>query len=196
MIYGLEGKDAGEITFKGETLKAVSPQEMINKKILYLNNNRKQAGLLLNSGTADNLLLPRMDDLSVLTILKNNAIADFAEKYIKLFSIVVPSIFEKPRNLSGGTQQKLMFSMCSGAEPDLMIVNEPTRGIDVGAKSEIHKFILNASEQGTGFIIFSSDLPELVGLCDRIYIMRNKAIIGNIQGDEIDEEAILAMACG
>jgi ABC-type sugar transport system ATPase subunit len=196
MIYGLEGKDAGEITFKGEKLRVVSPQEMINKKILYLNNNRKQAGLLLNSGTADNMLLPRMDDLTVLTILKNRAIADFTEKYIKMFSIVVPSIFEKPRNLSGGNQQKLMFSMCSGAEPELMIVNEPTRGIDVGAKSEIHKFILNASEQGTGFIIFGSDLPELVGLCDRIFIMKNKKIIGNIQGDEIDEEAILAMACG
>ena len=196
MIYGLEGKDAGEITLKNEKLSKVSPQEMIKKKVLYLNNNRKQAGLLLNSGTADNMLLPRMDDLSVMTILKNKAIAEFAEKYIRLFSIVVPSIFEKPRNLSGGNQQKLMFSMCSGAEPDLMIVNEPTRGIDVGAKSEIHKFILNASESGTGFIIFSSDLPELVGLCDRIYIMKNNEIIGKLQGDDIDEEAILALACG
>lgn len=85
--------------------------------------------------------------------------------------------------------------MCTGAEPELMIVNEPTRGIDVGAKSEIHKFILQASDKGTGFIIFSSDLPELVGLCDRIYIMKNKALVGDLQGDAIDEEAILAMAC-
>jgi ABC-type sugar transport system ATPase subunit len=196
MIYGLEGRDAGEITFKNEKLTRVSPQDLIQKRILYLNNNRKQAGLLLNSGTADNMILPKMDELSVLTILKNNAIAEFTEKYIKLFSIVIPNIFEKPRNLSGGNQQKLMFSMCTGAEPELMIVNEPTRGIDVGAKSEIHKFILNASDQGTGFIVFSSDLPELVGLCDRIYIMKNKAIIGELQGDDIDEEAILALACG
>jgi len=195
MIYGLEGKDAGEITFKNEKLSKITPQEMIRKKILYLNNNRKQAGLLLNSGAADNMMLPRMDDLSVMTILKNNAIADYAEKYIRLFSIVIPSIFEKPRNLSGGNQQKLMFSMCTGAEPELMIVNEPTRGIDVGAKSEIHKFILQASDKGTGFIIFSSDLPELVGLCDRIYIMKNKALVGDLQGDAIDEEAILALAC-
>jgi len=195
MIYGLEGKDAGEITFKDEKLTKVTPQEMIKKKILYLNNNRKQAGLLMNSGAADNMMLPRMDDLSVMTILKNNAIADYAEKYIRLFSIVIPSIFEKPRNLSGGNQQKLMFSMCTGAEPELMIVNEPTRRIDVGAKSEIHKFILQASEKGTGFIIFSSDLPELVGLCDRIYIMKNQTLVGDPQGDAIDEEAILAMAC-
>jgi ABC-type sugar transport system ATPase subunit len=195
MIYGLEGKDAGEITFKNEKLSRITPQEMISKKILYLNNNRKQAGLLLNSGAADNMMLPRMDDLSVMTILKNNAIADYAEKYIRLFSIVIPSIFEKPRNLSGGNQQKLMFSMCTGAEPELMIVNEPTRGIDVGAKSEIHKFILQASEKGTGFIVFSSDLPELVGLCDRIYIMKNQTLVGDLQGDAIDEEAILAMAC-
>jgi ABC-type sugar transport system ATPase subunit len=127
--------------------------------------------------------------------MKNSAIAEYAEKFINLFSIVIPSIFEKPRNLSGGNQQKLMFSMCIGTEPDLMIVNEPTRGIDVGAKSEIHKFVLNASAQGTGFIVFSSDLPELVGLCDRIYVMKNKSIVGELRGEAIDEEAILALAC-
>jgi ABC-type sugar transport system ATPase subunit len=169
---------------------------MIKRKILYLNNNRKQAGLLLDSPTTDNMLLPRIDDLSVMTILKKKAIAEFTEKYIKMFSIVIPSVYVRPLNLSGGNQQKLMFSMCSGAEPDLMIVNEPTRGIDVGAKSEIHKFILNASKQGTGFIIFSSDLPELIGLCDRIYVMNNKTIIGELQGDEINEESLLALACG
>lgn len=196
MIYGLEGKDSGQISYQGKPLKTISPQEMIKRNILYLNNNRKQAGLLMNSPAADNMLLPRMDELSILTILKNKAIADFTEKYIQLFSIVLPSIFERPRRLSGGNQQKLMFSMCSGAEPELMIVNEPTRGIDVGAKSEIHNFILNASEQGTGFIVFSSDLPELIGLCDRIYILNNMAIIGNLKGSEIDEEALLALACG
>ena len=89
-----------------------------------------------------------------------------------------------------------MFSMCIGTEPELMIVNEPTRGIDVGAKSEIHKFILNASVNGTGFIVFSSDLPELIGLCDRIYVMKNKSIVGELRGAEITEEDILALACG
>jgi ABC-type sugar transport system ATPase subunit len=196
MIYGLEGQDAGEITFKNEKLNRVSPQELIKKKILYLNNNRKQAGLLLDSGTADNMMMPKIDDLTSLSFLRNGAIADYTERYINIFSIVIPSIFQKPRNLSGGNQQKLMFSMCIGTEPELMIVNEPTRGIDVGAKSEIHKFILNASTQGTGFIIFSSDLPELMGLCDRIYIMKNKAIVGELQGDAITEEDILALACG
>jgi len=195
MMYGLEGKDAGEITFKSKKMTKVTPQEFIKNKILFLNNNRKQAGLLLNSATVDNMMMPKMDELSVLTIMKNNAIADYAEKFINLFSIVIPSIFEKPRNLSGGNQQKLMFSMCIGTEPELMIVNEPTRGIDVGAKSEIHKFVLNASAQGTGFIVFSSDLPELMGLCDRIYVMKSKAIVGVLQGDDITEEAILALAC-
>jgi ABC-type sugar transport system ATPase subunit len=195
MIFGLEGKDAGEITFKNEKLTKVTPQESINNKILFLNNNRKQAGLLLNSATVDNMMMPKIDELSVLTILKNGEIADYAEKFINLFSIVIPSIFEKPRNLSGGNQQKLMFSMCVGAEPELMIINEPTRGIDVGAKSEIHKFVLSALAQGTGFIIFSSDLPELMGLCDRIYVMKSKAIVGELQGDDITEEAILALAC-
>jgi ABC-type sugar transport system ATPase subunit len=196
MIYGLEGKDEGEVFFCGKRISRLSPQVMISNKILYLNNNRKQAGLLLESGTADNMMMPKMDALSRLSFLKNGAIADYTEKYIKLFSIVIPSIYQKPRNLSGGNQQKLMFSMCIGTEPELMIVNEPTRGIDVGAKSEIHRLILNASAQGMGLIIFSSGLPELMGLCDRIYIMKNKAIVGELQGDAITEEDILALACG
>jgi ABC-type sugar transport system ATPase subunit len=196
MIYGLEGKDTGEITFKNEKLSKLSPPELIKKKILYLNNNRKKAGLLLDSVTADNMMMPKMDELAFLTFLKRSEIANYTEKYINLFSIVIPSIFEKPRNLSGGNQQKLMISMCIGTNPELMIVNEPTRGIDVGAKSEIHKIILKASAQGTGFIIFSSELPELMGLCDRIYVMKNKSIVGELGGDTFEEEAVFAMAAG
>ncbi len=196
MIYGIEGRDTGQVIYKGKQINYLSPQEMVNRKILYLYNNRKQAGLLLDSSAADNLTITKLDELSTLTILNNKAIADFTEKFIRMFSIVIPGIFEKPRNLSGGNQQKLMFAICTAAEPELMIVNEPTRGIDVGAKSEIHKFILNASAQGMGFIIFSSDLPELIGLCDRIYIMKNKAVIGSLEGEDISEEAILALACG
>jgi ABC-type sugar transport system ATPase subunit len=142
------------------------------------------------------MMLPKMDELSTLTILKRNAIADYTEKYIRLFSIMIPSIFTKTRNLSGGNQQKLMISMCIGTNPELMIVNEPTRGIDVGAKSEIHKFILGSATQGTGFIIFSSDLPELMGLCDRIYVMKNKSIVGELDGDAINEEAVFTLAAG
>ena len=196
MIYGLEGKDTGEISFKNEKLTKVSPPELIKKKILYLNNDRKKAGLLLDSGAADNMSVPMIDKLSILTILRKNAIATYTEKYIDLFSIVIPSIFTKTRNLSGGNQQKLMISMCIGTQPELMIVNEPTRGIDVGAKSEIHKFILESAKQGTGFIIFSSDLPELVGLCDRIYVMKNGIIVGELKGDDIDEESVFALAAG
>jgi ABC-type sugar transport system ATPase subunit len=196
MIYGLEGKQAGEITFKNEKLTKISPPELIKKKILYLNNDRKKAGLLLDSGASDNMMMPKIDELSTLTILRKNAIADYTEKYINLFSIVIPNIFTKTRNLSGGNQQKLMISMCVGTEPELMIVNEPTRGIDVGAKSEIHKFILESAKQGTGFIIFSSDLPELIGLCDRIYVMKKKSIVGELKGDAIDEESVFALAAG
>jgi ABC-type sugar transport system ATPase subunit len=196
MIYGLEGKDSGEFTFKDQKLKKITPPELIKKKILYLNNDRKKAGLLLDSGAADNMMAPKMDELSTLTILRKNAIAEYTKKYIALFSIMIPSIFTKTRNLSGGNQQKLMISMCIGTQPELMIVNEPTRGIDVGAKSEIHKFILEAATQGTGFIIFSSDLPELMGLCDRIYVMKNKSIVGELEGDAIDEKAIFSLAAG
>ncbi len=88
MIYGLEGKDTGEITFKNEKLTKITPPELLKKKILYLNNNRKKAGLLLGSGAADNMMMPKMDELSTFSFLNKNAIEDYTEKYIHLFSML------------------------------------------------------------------------------------------------------------
>ena len=89
-----------------------------------------------------------------------------------------------------------MLSACLGTEPRLLVVNEPTRGIDVGAKAEIHRFLLQCSEEGIGLIIFSSELPELMSLCDRIFVMKNKALAGILSDDEIAEEAVVALAAG
>jgi ABC-type sugar transport system ATPase subunit len=183
MLYGLEGKEKGEIVFKGETLQKLNSSTLVEKKILYLNNNRKKAGLLLDSPSCENMILPVIDRMSRRTILLKRKMQDYTEKYIKTFSITISSIFQKPRNLSGGNQQKL-------------IVNEPTRGIDVGAKAEINRFLLDIVNKGIGLIVFSSELPELMSLCDRIIIMKQKRIVGELKGDEITEEAVIGLAAG
>ena len=116
-----------------------------------------------------------------------------AEKYIGEFNIVIPSVFQQPQYLSGGNQQKLMFSICMGNNPEIVIINEPTRGIDVGAKGEIHRFILSLIRKGLSVIVFSSEIPELISLCDRVIVMVKNRIRGEIPKG-MTQEAIMAKA--
>lgn len=196
MLYGLEYKENGTISFEDRILKKITPEALLADRILYLNNNRKKAGLLLSSSASDNMILPVMKKMSKGMLLDRRKILSYTQKFIELFSISIPGVFQKPKFLSGGNQQKLMLSICLGTEPKLFIVNEPTRGIDVGAKGEIHKFLLKSSTEGVGIIVFSSELPELISLCDRIYVLKNKGITGCVCGDDITEESIMALAAG
>lgn len=196
MIFGLEAMETGEVHFKGESIGKVTTTTMVDKKVMYINNNRKQAGLLLDSSTLDNMSMPVLKAFSDGIIINNKKLTDHTVKYVDAFNVVIPSVHQKPRNLSGGNQQKVLLSICLGNEPELLIINEPTRGIDVGAKAEIHKFLLEAVESGVGVIVFSSELPELMSLCDRIIIMKNKRIVGEISKEEISEEFIMTIAAG
>ena len=163
---------------------------------MYLNKNRKKAGLLLGMPAADNMALPVMQRMSSLGFLLFAKIADYTRKNIQRFAIVIPHINTKPQNLSGGNQQKLMMATCFGTEPDCVIINEPTRGIDVGAKAEIHKVILSLAQKGMSIILISSELPELLSLSDRIIVMKNKKISGELSGAEISQEEIMSLAAG
>lgn len=194
MIYGLEGRDEGEFFFKGKKLVNITPMNLIEQKILYLNNNRKNAGLLLNMSAMDNMSLPILKKISKFSFVNVQALKEHTAEFIKKFSIAIPSIWTKPGTLSGGNQQKIMLSICLGTEPECFIINEPTRGIDVGAKNEIHRFILNIAKQGVSIIVFSSELPELISLTDRIIIMRNKTISGELRSMEINEKDIMTFA--
>ncbi len=196
MIFGLEAMESGEVYFKGEKISKVNTTTMVDKKIMYINNNRKHAGLLLDSSTLNNMSMPVLKDFSKGAIIDNRKLIDHTCKYIDAFNVVIPSVYQKPRNLSGGNQQKVLMSICLGKEPELLIINEPTRGIDVGAKAEIHRFLLNEVEKGVGLIVFSSELPELMSLCDRIIVMKNKRIVGEISKEEISEESIMTIAAG
>jgi len=188
--------ESGEVFFKGKKIPKVDTTVMVDKKITYLNNNRKQAGLLLDSSTLNNMSMPVLKDFSKGSIIDNKKLIEHTSEYIKAFNVVIPSVYQKPRNLSGGNQQKVLMSICLGKDPELLIINEPTRGIDVGAKAEIHKFLLEEVDKGVGVIVFSSELPELMSLCDRIIVMKNKRIVGEISKEEISEESIMTVAAG
>lgn len=195
MMYGLEHKDSGEIYIKGKKLEKVTPKNMVDRHVMYLNNNRKVAGLLLDMPVTDNVSLPILGKVSnKLGFINTKELKRISTEYIKKFDIALPSLSTKPRKLSGGNQQKVMMSACLAPEPEVVIVNEPTRGIDVGAKEEIHKFLLEIAKKGVGVIIFSSELPELMRLSDRIKIMRDNSIVGEVECSEFTEQTLMRYA--
>jgi ABC-type sugar transport system ATPase subunit len=138
--------------------------------------------------------VPVLEKFSRLALLDVKGLRNHTNTYIRKFSIVISSLRTKPRQLSGGNQQKLMLSICLGTEPACMIVNEPTRGIDVGAKAEIHDFIMKIANNGVGVIVFSSDLPELLSISDRIIVMHDKKIAGELTWPNLDESLVMTLA--
>jgi ABC-type sugar transport system ATPase subunit len=195
IMYGLEQKDGGEIFVKGKKINTVNPRNMIHENVMYLNNNRKLAGLLLDMSVTDNLSLPVLSKISTkFGFINFRNREKISMEYVDKFSIVLSSLKARPRNLSGGNQQKVMLSMCLVPEPEILIVNDPTRGIDVGAKTEIQKFLFEIAAKGVGIIIFSPELPELMSLCDKILVMRNNAIAGELSCGEYTEQAIMRYA--
>jgi len=195
MMYGLERKDSGEVYIEGEQVSRVNPRSMVQRQVMYLNNNRKSAGLLLDMAVTDNVSLPIVKRVSSRFGLINfKQLDELSLRFIKMFSIALPSLTTKPRNLSGGNQQKVMLSACLAPEPKILIANEPTRGIDVGAKAEIHKFLLEIAAKGVGVIVFSSELPELMKLSDRILVMRNNSIAGEVACGDFTEQTIMRYA--
>ena len=195
MIYGLENADSGELYLKGKLIKKPSPDLLVPAGVMYLNNNRKNAGLLFESPTMDNLSIPLLKELSNGPFVNKYKMKTHAEEYINKFDIVIPSALKQPRYLSGGNQQKLMFSICMCSNPDIVIINEPTRGIDVGAKGEIHRFILSLIREGLSVIIFSSEMPELISLCDRVIIMVKNRIHAELPKG-MTQKSIMTMAAG
>jgi ABC-type sugar transport system ATPase subunit len=196
VLFGLDSFDAGTVKINGRTIKRRDTDVMIGNGFIYLSNNRKKAGLFLDMTAAENMACPVLDSVSEGKILKKRNVQTYTQRFIEKFNIVIPNVRTKPKNLSGGNQQKLMFSICLGTAPRCVILNEPTRGIDVGAKAEIHKFILDLPRVGTSVILFSSELPELISLCDRVIVMRKHAVVEELTGDGINEEKIMALAAG
>lgn len=194
ILYGLMEKDSGEVLLKGKKTNKITPSWMIENKIVYLNNNRNLAGLLLNMPLTDNMALPILEKISTKGFIRLNRLLEITKKFIKKFSIIISNIRDLPKTLSGGNQQKLMLAMCISPKPECIIINEPTRGIDVGAKAEIHKFLSKISEEGVSLILFSSDLPELLALADSIIVLKNKRLSGFLDQNEIEEQTIMSYA--
>lgn len=196
-IFGVEPPDQGCIFLEGNKIQVNNPKRAIKHGIAYLTEDRKNQGLYLNMAYRENLVAPQLDNFcKTLGFLDEKKINNFAEDYKKRFRIATPDIKRQVRNLSGGNQQKVLLSMWVGISPKLLIVDEPTRGVDIGARSDIYQILRHLADQGIGIVMISSDLPEVLGLSDRILVMREGRIVSQLLADEATEEKIIAAATG
>ncbi len=196
-LFGIEPADSGEIALEGEGQKIRSPEQALRLGIAYVTEDRRQLGLAMPMSIVANISLPMLRTyLSNLGLVKQKDETATAEKYRERLSIRTPSVKVGVDKLSGGNQQKVMLSKWLNAQPKLLILDEPTRGIDVGAKAEVHHMINDLALRGLGIILISSDLPEVLAMSDRIIVMREGRQMGIFDRENASQENVMTAAMG
>ncbi|QNB17032.1 sugar ABC transporter ATP-binding protein [Paraburkholderia tropica] len=199
LIFGAEPRVRGEISIDGKTLHVHTPRDAINAGLVYLTEDRKHQGLFLDMSVRDNVnvsVAGRDARFGVLDLARGSA---RAKESIRALTIRVPSPRVNVGALSGGNQQKVLLSRLLETKPRVLILDEPTRGVDIGAKSEIYRIINDLAKTGVGIIVISSELPEIIGVADRVLVMREGLFAGELggyTGRPIGQEAIIELATG
>ncbi|CAG9253307.1 sugar ABC transporter ATP-binding protein [Paraburkholderia unamae] len=199
LIFGAEPRVRGEIAIDGKTLHVHTPRDAINAGLVYLTEDRKHQGLFLDMSVRDNInvaVAGRDARMGVLDLARGS---ERAKEAIRSLSIRVPNSRVNVGALSGGNQQKVLLSRLLETHPRVLILDEPTRGVDIGAKSEIYRIINDLARTGVGIIVISSELPEIIGVADRVLVMREGVFAGELggyTGKPITQEAIIELATG
>lgn len=195
MIFGAVKKQSGEIYFKGKEINPKSPREAIDIGIALVPEDRKRHGALLGVSIKNNINMPIYQRNSTLSVINSKVERETAEKYEKSMAIKTPSLQQLVKNLSGGNQQKVILAKWLAADAELIIVDEPTRGIDVGAKYEIYKLMNELVEkEGKAIIMISSEMEELMGMSDRIVVLSEGNMTGSLEKSEFSQKTIMAYA--
>ena len=184
----------GKVLVHGKVVNLNSPKAAIDHGIAYVSEDRKKDGLILGETIAQNITISQLKKISAMGILNFFTQNQFAEKYVQDVGIRTPSILQQVHNLSGGNQQKVQVSKWLFSEPEILILDEPTRGIDVGAKFEIYTIINELIAQGMSILIISSELPEILGMCDRVYVIAEGIQTAEFDIEDATAEAIMESA--
>ncbi|MBP1996087.1 sugar ABC transporter ATP-binding protein [Paenibacillus eucommiae] len=195
-IYGLDKADSGEIHIKNKKVSIRKANDGIQHGVGLVSEDRKTLGLVLGLSVTENLMLPNYKQLNKSFLISDSKERDIADRSISDLNIKTPSREQKVKNLSGGNQQKIVIGKVLLSNPDILILDEPTRGIDIGAKSEIYKLISQLASEGKAIIVVSSELPEVMGLADRILVLHEGKVAGQLMREEASEEKIMALAFG
>lgn len=193
-IFGADHYESGQIFVNGEEVKITCPSDAIRHGIAYLSEDRKQYGLVLGLDVDINIALPNMEKYQNSGFIKFGASEKNSKEQSEKLRIKTPSIKQKVGLLSGGNQQKVVLAKWLTKNSDILIFDEPTRGIDIGAKNEIYKLLNQLAEEGKTIIVISSELPEIIRTCHRVIVMYEGRITGEVAGDEIDQDTIMNYA--
>ena len=195
-LFGVDPADEKEAVLFGETARFRTPEEAINAGFVYMTENRKLFGLCFTLDVESNINLASLRQLSRAAVMDERRAAENAESFRSRLSIKTPSIRTQAKNLSGGNQQKVILAKWLSRRARVLVFDEPTRGIDVGAKYEIYKLMNELSDHGIGIIMISSELPEILGMSDRVVVYRGGRIVADLDIAEADSELIMQYATG
>ncbi|MDR1580764.1 MAG: sugar ABC transporter ATP-binding protein, partial [Synergistaceae bacterium] len=193
-IFGADSLESGEVLLRGERVNTRSPVIAIGLGLGLIPEDRKLQGVLLNLSVRENITYAALPQISRAGLVDTKLERHIAEKYIAELRIKTPTGEQLVKNLSGGNQQKVILAKWMATRCDILIFDEPTRGIDVGAKQEIYKLMRDLSEEGVSIIMISSDMPELLGMSDRIVVMNEGRVVGEVMAADATQEMILEMA--
>ncbi len=182
---------SGEVLKDGKPIQLGCVADAIDNGIAYVTEDRKGQGLVLMESIRENITLPTLSRLASRGVINAHKEVRVAEDYMQRLHIKAPGIFQKTGNLSGGNQQKVMLARWIYADPDVLILDEPTRGIDVGAKYEIYCIINELAKKGKSVIVISSELPEVLGVSDRIYVMNEGRFVGELSREDASQESVM-----
>lgn len=191
LLFGVDKADDGVIRIKGEQAKIRSPQNAVHYNFAFCPEDRKREVLLLNMTIRDNIILALQGKNGMFRRLPLKKQREIADEFIEKLQIVTPSQDQLVGNLSGGNQQKVLVARWMVTDPDLLILDEPTRGIDVGVKAEILKLILQLAESGRSVVFISSEISEVCRCAQKVYVFKDRNIIGQLEGEDVQEYCVM-----
>jgi ribose transport system ATP-binding protein/rhamnose transport system ATP-binding protein len=193
-IFGARPREAGNVALNGAPFLPKGPWDALKAGLGMVCEDRKSGGLFIDTDLASNIAVTVLKRVSAGALISQTRMAALADHYIRELKIATPSSARIVGNLSGGNQQKVLLAKWLALEPTVLIVDEPTRGVDVGARSEIYRILRGLAAEGLALLVVSSDLPEVLALADRIVVMADGRTAGEIAGQDATEEAVLRLA--
>ena len=196
LIYGADKADSGDLKMNGEELIIKAPIDAIKAGMAFLPENRKDEGIIADLSVRENIILALQARRGMFKLLPKKDQEEFADRYIEMLNIKTPSRETPIKSLSGGNQQKAILGRWLLLNPDLLILDEPTRGIDVGTKTEIQRLTIKLAKEGKAVIFISSELEEMLRTCNKMLVMRDSKVVGELWNDEITQENIMTSIAG
>ena len=193
-LFGIDKKSHGQIHVDGKQVQINSPRDAIRAGLGLLTEDRQLQGLILHMAVKENITLPGLDRISRWGVVNRSEERKIADDYVAKLMIQTPCIDHPVMGLSGGNQQKVVLAKWLALKPKVLILDEPTRGIDVGAKADVHALMSKIARQGIGIVMISSEMPEILGMSDRIIVMAEGRITGEFDREEVDQEKIMSCA--